>query len=403
MNHRRNYWLTAFADVLLLSAGSAGILLTSAFYLGSSDFNLVAVSMTGQAVVNLVLRAGYSEPSMFVDQSATGRRLLAQGVAIATIAGVVLGAQLLLSSVNLWPWSMMMATWTIAYFALDFARCSSAPADEGLPRFTISASLVAVFGVVVLCAMAGADPFITNAIWMTAAFVTVLTGIFFGRRGTAPGCYSVRLRGDVPLPELRRRFVVDAIMLQANVQLAAWIAGNFGYEGFAGLLRVSQLVFLPVTLGTLAVQTRTLQSLIRSARSANFPLRTVLLGWLPIAGIAIAPVFLLVPVVEEGFTNLFPTNITGVTSVLLWLVLLKIADVGTNWGVTVLRGIGAHKTSSILRRTWGVGSATIVLTTTPWADVAFTFAALASFSICVSIATVAASTRLWARRFDNPN
>jgi hypothetical protein len=380
----------ALVDVALLSAGSGLLLILASSILDTGEFAEFTVLLSAQAVLNLVIRAAVSEAAMFAPPS-RWFRLSLEGVLWVLFSALLLFAQ---GTVTGLPLPLVAATsvWVAAYFTIDFSR--SLPLRKlgsQPPRWGVLSG-VAVLAIMVLGAIVLVFEGRVLGIWLGAA--GVIGSAVYGTMRCFDGVRQANRQPEaewaIPAPP-RGRLILDAIFLQAGVQLALWAVGILGYEDFTAVMKVAQTVFIPISILTLALQTSTTHAL-----SPNSSARALARSSLPFAIVslvALLPLVLLVPSVEALLRAVVAANLLVFLPYVGLLSVTKFFDAYTNWGIVIARAVGRFKTSSIMRRTWGGANALGILGAPLLGDVSIGVALLA----LIAAAAAGAASMLAAR------
>jgi polysaccharide pyruvyl transferase WcaK-like protein len=422
-------------DIGLLSAGSAAILLIGSHQLHGSAFANLGLVMTGQVVINLLVRAAYAEPLLVIPDRFVARRLLRDGLRTVVVTTLLLG----LTASVVFPipnaFLLMVVSWSIAWFLLDFTRCLDVamPARRGVAH-AVSAAGLAAFAVAVVAQWRG-HPEWSFLLWAGGYVAALVVGVRLAatprqsriavaatqRHGSAGGDRAHHNahehesgrgfdgphghgpdRGDVDvarpttsrgsLRAVQRRFLLDALALQVTVQLAIFLVGLIGARDVAAAFRLSQILYFPASMATLAVQTRTVGqlSVIPSGTVWSRAVRSTVGSWTLPTMLAVLPAVALIPGPAKWLVLNLPPTYGPMLAVLPVIVATKCADVVQNYGVAFLRGIGAHRASSFRRRLWGGCTAAAIVGTTPLNSVWVTFtAAMVVALACAGLAAVA--------------
>ena len=422
-------------DIGLLSAGSAAILLIGSHQLSGAAFANLGLVMTGQVVINLLVRAAYAEPLLVIPDRFVARRLLRHGLGTVAVTTALLGlAAIALFPVPL-PFLLMVVGWSVAWFLLDFTRCLDVAMP--VPRSGAHAAgpaVLAAFALAVVAQWRG-HPDWSFVLWTVAYVAALAVGVRLAatprqsriavatmqRDGSAPGDNGRQHDGpghdyadgdhdphdsdpeqgnlDVTRPAtslgslraVQRRFLLDALALQVTVQLAIFLVGLIGARDVAAAFRLSQILYFPASMATLAVQTRTVGqlSVMPSGTVWSRAVRSTLGSWALPATLAVLPALALVPGPAKWLALNLPPTYGPMLAVLPVIVATKCADVMQNYGVGFLRGVGAHRAGSFGRRLWGSCTAAAVLGTTPFNSVWITFTAAMVVAIaCAGLAAV---------------
>jgi polysaccharide pyruvyl transferase WcaK-like protein len=422
-------------DIGLLSAGSAAILLIGSHQLSGAAFANLGLVMTGQVVINLLVRAAYAEPLLVIPDRFVARRLLRHGLGTVAVTTALLGlAAIALFPVPL-PFLLMVVGWSVAWFLLDFTRCLDVamPVRRSAARAAVPAAALAAFALAVVAQWRG-HPEWSFLVWTGAYVAALAMGARLAatprqlriavaatqRDGSAPndpnyhngrehdGLGHNDAHGSDPeqsdvdvtglatsrrsLRAVQRRFLLDALALQAAVQLAIFLVGLIGARDVAAAFRLSQILFFPASMATLAVQTRTVGqlSVVPSGTAWGWAVRTTLGSWTLPATLAVLPIIALVPGAEKWLALNLPATYGPMLAVLPVIVATKCADAMQNYGVAFLRGVGAHRASSFQRRLWGSCTAAAIVGTTPFNSVWVTFTAAMVVAVaCAALAAVA--------------
>jgi polysaccharide pyruvyl transferase WcaK-like protein/nitrate reductase gamma subunit len=430
-------------DIGLLSAGSAAVLLIGSHQLTAPAFANLGMVMAGQVVINILVRAAYAEPLLVIRDPFVARRLLRNGLRNVAVTTVLLAlATIAMLPVPL-PFLLMVVGWSVAWFLLDFRRCMDVamPARRGAVRLAVPAVLLAAFALAVIAQWRG-HPEWSFLLWAGAYVVTLAMG---ARLATTPliapaatrrhgqalgdsGYHSGREndsgRGhadphgsdldhgnaEVTWPTttsrstlyaVQRRFLLDALALQVAVQLAIFLVGLIGPRDVAAAFRLSQILYFPASMATLAVQTRTVGQLSGMSPGTAWrqAVRSTLRSWTLPSTLAVLPAVALLSGPAKWMSLNLPPTYGPMLSVLPVIVATKCADVMQNYGVAFLRGVGAYRASSFQRRLWGGCAAAAIVGTAPFNSVSVTFmAAMVVAVACAGLAAVAIVRGILSRR-----
>jgi polysaccharide pyruvyl transferase WcaK-like protein len=180
--------------------------------------------------------------------------------------------------------------------------------------------------------------------------------------------------------------------LQVTVQLAILLVGLIGARDVAAAFRLSQILYFPASMATLALQTRTVSQLsaMPPGTAWSRAARSTLKSWALPATLTLLPAVALLPGLANWLALNLPATYGPMLAVLPLIVTTKCADVMQNYGVAFLRGVGAHRASSFQRRLWGSCTAVAIVGTTPFNSVWVTFTAAMVVAVaCAGLAAVA--------------